>query len=113
MARRGELGKPRGDVWTEAELAVIRAHSRDDFTRLYELLPERSPSSIRNKHYHLHNSKTAPLVRHPGDYVEILSSYLVDEWECLEIWLRWNGYATCKEMSRDRHGWVTLLCTAK
>lgn len=54
-----------------------------------------------------------PAVKPPGDYAEVLSDYLVDEFECMAIWLRWNGYASYKEVSRDTRGWVTVTCTAK
>lgn len=86
--------------------------------KLTELLPGRTPQAIGNMRLRhcpqpLASVRAQPAVREPGDYVETLSAYLVDEWECLEIWLRWNGYSHHKELGRDRLGWVTLLCTAK
>lgn len=85
--------------------------------QLTELLPGRTAQAIgnvraRQSHYQDSGLPDFP-VKDPGDYVETLSSYLVDEFECLEIWLKWNGYATCRELTRDERGWVTLLCTAK
>lgn len=77
------------------------------------LLPGRSLQAIRDA-----LSKAAvkarekPAVKQPGRYIETLAGYLTDEADALEIWLRWNGYVTCRVLSRDPAGWVTLLCTA-
>ena len=98
--------------WSDEELAVLAAHPElpsDEFSRL---LPGRSAQSVQ----HMRGGKVlapVPLVKPSGDYVEIRAAYLVDELEAMEAWLHWNGYASFRELSRDKLGWVTVLCTSK
>lgn len=103
----------RAPLWSDQDLELIRQHL-DDLPLLYTLFPLRSKAAVRNKRdYYRVARELQPAVKAPGDYVEHLSVYLVDDWECLVIWLKWNGYTHHRELSRDRIGWVTLLCTAK
>jgi hypothetical protein len=107
-----------GAGWTDAEKEIILANPAMSAPRLMALLPSRSTQAIGNMKRQLlgHKSEVPvdePMVRPAGDYVETLSHYLVDEWECLAIWLKWNGYHTYRELCRDPRGWVTILCTAK
>lgn len=86
-------------------------------TNLAALLPGRSGRGVGNIRrtlgQHAVKQVDEPAVKEPGDYVETLACYLVDEFDCLEIWMRWNGYSSYRELSRTHAGWVTLLCTAK
>jgi len=116
----------RGD-WSEAELAILAAHPDLSTKDLAARLPGRTPQSIGNKRKWFSEDPTkcegtptipdVPASKEPGDYLETLSPLLVDDFDCLDIWLRWNGYATCRELCRDlkvgAFGLVTLLCTAK
>ena len=114
----------RSTLWTEEEVAVVRANRELTSTQLAELLPGRTASAVRTLRLtgmkapgSKRNEGKIPLefpaVKPPGDYVEVLSSYLTDEFEEMGIWLKWNGYAASRELSRTREGWVTVLCTAK
>jgi hypothetical protein len=49
-----------------------------------------------------------PAVKEPGDYTEVLHDWLVDEFDAMETWLRWNGYASYEVLKRDRHRMLTL-----
>jgi hypothetical protein len=105
--------------WTAAELAVVAAHPGMTSGELAALLPGRSSQAVGNlraRHFGRHGNvvpRDEPQVKEPGEYTEHLSAYLVDEFECMEIWLKWNGYASYREAGRDKYGWVTLVCTAK
>lgn len=106
------------DRWSAAELEVIGAHPDLTSLALAGLLPGRTPQAvgnIRSRHFgHRGNARCAvPPARAPGDYVETVAGYLADDWECLAIWCKWNGYDGCRELSRDERGWATLLCTTK
>ena len=89
--------------------------------QLTALLPGRSSQAIGNvRARHCGNRGEActatPPVKASGEYIETLSAYLVDDWEVLAIWLKWNGYHAYRELSRDMKGvfgYVTVLCTAK
>jgi hypothetical protein len=65
----------------------------------------------------LQEEEISPAVKEPGEYLETLSAYFMAYPECVEIWLRWNGYVTYRELCRDMKtsplGVVTLLCEAK
>ena len=103
--------------WTEEELQLIRENPGMSSANLAALMPNRSGRGVGNIRRTLGQSapkqEDKPAVKAPGDYVETLSAYLVDEFDCMEIWLRWNGYSSYRELSRDHAGWVTILCTAK
>lgn len=86
-------------------------------SNLAQLLPARTGQAVGQMRRYLGQTAVSqaemPPLKKPGDYVEILADYLVDEFDCMEIWLRWNGYSSYRELHRTRAGWVTLLCTAK
>jgi hypothetical protein len=111
----------RGENWTPGELEVIAANPGLTSPQLAELLPGRTVSAIGKRRCYNGNYRSKPedhpAVKEPGEYLETLTAYFADHFDCLEIWLRWNGYATCRELSRDMKasplGVVTLLCTAK
>ena len=109
----------RGAPWMDAEIEILRAHSDLSSADLVAYLPQRTAQAIGNLRTRrfgspLHEEdKPTPAVKAPGEYAEHLADLLVDNWECLEIWLRWNGYASGREVSRSLNGWVTLICTAK
>lgn len=111
----------KGVLWEPWELELLRA-SRYARTRdLMERLPGRTMPAIREARRRIwevagEHRGDEPLVRAPGDYLETLSAYLLDDWECTRIWMKWNGYAGYRELTRDMSsvfGWVTVLCTAK
>lgn len=100
--------------WTQDELATVRAYLDElpeDIREKY--MPCRSVSAIRNKWYALKRDEVRPAVKAPGDYTEVLAAFFVDEFDCMKIWLRWNGYSAYRVLSTDALGWSTLLCTAK
>lgn len=113
----GKWARHRGPEWTAEELAIVAANPRLPTRELKLLLPGRSPQSIgliRRRSGRLGGiPEEHPPVKDAGDYVEVLSHYMTDDFELMEIWLYWNGYATWRELSRDRRGWVTMVCTAK
>ena len=113
----GKWSHHRGPEWTAQELAVVADNPRLPTSQLVPLLPGRSPQAIgliRRR-----SGRTGgvpdehPPVKDPGDYLEVLSYYITDDVELMQIWLYWNGYASWRELSRDRRGWVTMTCTAK
>lgn len=113
--------------WSDAELAILRDNPHVPTSSLKALLPNRSSTAIGNKRKWFSDNPVKcegtpvnpeePVRRDAGEYIETLSAYFVDHGECLEIWLRWNGYFTCREICRDYKasplGIVTLLCQAK
>lgn len=101
------------DAWTPEEMEVLRANPHLTAKQLAELLPGRNAASVGNKRWQQKEAREKPPVKNPGDYIETLSSYLVDEFDCMEVWAKWHGYAAWRELSRDSFGWVTLCCTAK
>jgi hypothetical protein len=112
----------RGPEWTDEEIALVRQHRDEPVAIIAALLPHRSVSAIKNVKYRVldildHGKTEQPPVKAAGDYIETLSAYFVDDWECLSIWLKWNGYHAYRELSRDMGvgalGIATLLCTAK
>lgn len=104
----------RGPSWAAEEIAVVRDHPEMTAQAIHEAcLPNRTPAAIRNMRDQLRQGGAKPAVKEPGDYVEILAALLADDWECMEIWARWNGYSSWRVLSVDTQGWCTLLCTAK
>jgi hypothetical protein len=119
--REGRASK----TWTDAELAIIRDNPHLSTRDLMARLPGRTPQAVGNKRKHfstdpqkcqeeLHHE---PMVREPGEYIETLSVYFMQHAEYMEIWLRWNGYITYRELCRDMgvgvFGIATILCEAK
>ena len=109
-----------GAPWTEAELDTVASHPELTGYALAALLPGRSPYSVGNIRKRSrypdapHGTPVPePAVKAPGDYLETLADLLADDFELLGIWVKWNGYASVRELSRDALGWVTLICTAK
>lgn len=110
-----------GIPWTDDELRVLEENPEMSSQRLAGLLPNRTPQAIGNKRNQTFgnrgNAFTAePPVKPAGDYLETVSAYLVDDFECMQIWLKWNGYASYRELNRDlkgMFGYATVLCTAK
>jgi len=110
----------KGILWTDAELEIVRVHHRLPFPELHAMLPGRSDKAVYQARVRAREEETGkekPPVKEPGEYLETLNAYFVQHGECLEIWLRWNGYVTCRELCRDMTasplGTVTLLCLAK
>jgi hypothetical protein len=109
--------KYRNAGWSEAELDLIRANLSLSPIELAKLFPNRTLAACSQARFRLDGRKPPKPVEYavhePGDHVEHLADLLVDDWECLAIWLKWNGYASSREASRSLNGWVTLICTAK
>lgn len=104
--------------WTPAEVEVLASYPAMTARDLAALLPGRTPQAVGNmRARHLGRKGEAivvePPVKPPGEYAETLSHYVVDDFECMPIWLKWNGYAAYRELDRDERGWVSILCTAK
>jgi hypothetical protein len=109
--------KYRNAGWTETELSLIRDNPQMTPRELSEHLGNRTLNACAQARFRLDGRKAALVpeyaVKAPGEYTETLSAYLVDEFDCLEIWMKWNGYAAWRETSRDELGWVNFICTAK
>jgi hypothetical protein len=109
--------KYRNAGWTEDELSFIRSNPQMTPRELSEVLTNRTLNACAQARFRLDGRKPAKpdeyLVKEPGEYAEHLADLLVDDFECLEIWLKWNGYVSGREVSRSLNGWVTLICTAK
>lgn len=112
-------------TWTADELAILAANPGMTTKALASMLPERSVQAIGNKRKwysddpqkcddDVHAQK--PPVKPPGEYEEVLGVPLVEDFECMEIWMKWNGYASYREIGRDMEGvfgQVFLVCEAK
>ena len=119
------MSSHRANAWEDAELAILHAHPEMSTRELTAWLPGRTARAIGNKRKWCSEDPVkpevtpleVPPVKPPGEYVETLSAYFAQDCECLDIWLKWNGYVTCRELCRDMRGAplgiVTLLCTAK
>lgn len=107
----------RGTAWTEAEITIVRDNPELFPKDLVKFLPGRTHNAIAQVRFRLDGRKAAIkpeyAVKVPGKYVECLSHYLVQDFECMEIWARWNGYATWEVLEMDERGWVRVRCTAK
>ena len=110
--------KYRNAAWTEEELDLIRANlhlSPIDLAKLFE--GRRTLAACSQARFRLDGRKPALApeyaVKAPGAYIEHLSLFLVEDYECMEIWTRWNGYATWDVMGTDDRGYVHVRCTAK
>lgn len=108
------------DRWTEAEDEILKANLETPLSRLAPLIPGRTPNAIQQRQHrfrHADAREEKPPVKEAGEYIETLSAYFIDQPGCLDIWLKWNGYFTCRELCRDMKatplGIVTLLCEAK
>lgn len=117
MSESGGKKWGRGVIWSLDETEFVLAHPELSDKELSALMRGRSWQAIHNLRCRQAKSygpeSEQPAVKAPGDYVEHLASYLVDDFECMEIWTRWNGYSSFRELSRDDRGWVTVLCQAK
>ncbi len=129
MRQRVAERRSRGEYrpWSEEELEVLRAAPRSVTSReLASQLPGRTLSSVANVRIRLREAGGEPVydgrseeppVKKPGEYLETLSAYFMEYPEYVEIWMRWNGYVTYRELCRDMGasplGVVTLLCQAK
>lgn len=113
--------------WSDAELAVLRDNPHLSTSALKARLPNRSAMAIGNKRKWFSDNPVKcegtpvnpeePVNKEPGEYIETVSALIADDFELMEIWTRWNGYASWRELSRDMRaqafGIVTILCTAK
>ncbi len=111
-------GNARGPAWTDDELRILASHPELSAREMMPFLPGRSSQAIGNIRLRRLGDRggaftEVPPVKAPGDYIEVLSAYLLDDFDCAMIWCKWNGYMGYRELSRDERGWVTLLCTAK
>ena len=112
------VSMPRASVWTDEELAILDANPELSAAQVAKLLPGRSGQAVGNKRANRHRGGFAyqreqPPVIEPGEYIETLWALLVDDFEIMGVWLKWHGYASYRELGRDRFDWVTVLCTAK
>lgn len=112
-------GHQRGAPWSEEELVILASHPELSAADMVNYLPHRTPQAIGNMRGR-HCPPDKDTVERPqyaakptGHYPEMLADLLVDDFECFEIWLRWNGYTSAREVSRNLHGWVTLICEVK
>lgn len=104
----------RGPDWTDAELAIVRCNLHLSAAQIAAKLPGRSRSALSNVRLRLLKAPETPPVKAPGDYVETLSEFIVDDFDCMQIWMKWNGYACYRELRREQRGfYVQVLCTAK
>lgn len=112
---------PKGEFWSDEDKAFVQETMDMPVAEVAETL-NRSRQSIEQIRTRLRHGRdkeplAVPLVRPAGDYVETVSAILADDWECLHIWLKWNGYHSHRELSRDMRasvfGIVTILATAK
>jgi hypothetical protein len=113
----------KGVLWTDAELEIVRLHQHLPFAELHAMLPGRSDKSVYQARVRARQDAgeleraEQPEVKEPGEYLETLNAYFAGHAECLEIWMRWNGYITYRELCRDMAasplGTVTFLCEAK
>ena len=109
---------PRASVWTDEELVILDAHPELSASQMSKMLPGRSAQAVGNKRANRGRGGFAyqreqPPVIAPGEYIETLWAYLVDDFEIMGIWLKWHGYASFRELTRNHLDWVTVLCTAK
>lgn len=109
--------KYRNAAWSEEELNFIRDHPMMPPLELAEWLPGRSLAACAQARFRLNGRKPARPdayeVKVPGEYDEKLSIFLVEDFECMEIWARWHGYATWEVLGQDDRGWMLVRCTAK
>lgn len=108
---------PTGRFWAGYEHDTIRNTMDWAVADVAELLgrSKKSVEQARTREKNGRQKKPAeiPPVRPPGSSEECLDCWLVDDWECMAIWLKWNGYDSYYEVSRDKFGYVTLICTTK
>jgi hypothetical protein len=109
--------KYRNAGWTEEELSFIRDHPTMPPIELAKWLPGRTLNACAQARFRLDGRKPPKPTEYdkklPGDYIEQLSLFLVEDFECMEIWARWHGYATWETLGIDERGFVHVRCTAK
>jgi hypothetical protein len=104
-----------GTLWAEDEVQFVR----DNYESMTPTEISRELGRARMSVYHKIAAIKAevpvevPPVKPTGQYVEILHSYVAEDFELREIWARWNGYSAVQVLKRDAHMMCTLLCTAK
>jgi hypothetical protein len=110
--------KYRNAGWTQAEMDLILDNlnlSPIELAKLFE--GTRTLAAVSQAKFRLAGRKlpkpVAYEVKDPGDYIEHLSSLLVEDFECMEIWARWHGYATWESLGIDERGFMHVRCTAK
>lgn len=103
--------------WYGWEIDIVRDHPELMPRELAELLPGRTVDACAQARFRLDGRKPPKvgefLVKDPGEYIELLSSFLVEDFECMGIWMKWNGYASFRVLEMDTRGFVHCLCTAK
>jgi hypothetical protein len=111
-------GNPRRPAWTGEELDFLRETMDMPRLEVGEALGRSAEAVAQARsRMRLGRRENKPVdsyaVKAPGEYIELLSAYLAEDLGCMEIWCRWNGYATYRVTGRDVMGFVVLLCTAK
>lgn len=103
-----------GTCWSDDEIAFVRDNPGMTPKEISTALgrSRQSVYGIRNK-IKAEVPAELPPVKEPGDYVELLHSYVAEDFELREIWLRWNGYASAVLLKKDKFEMVTMVCTAK
>lgn len=103
-----------GTCWSEEEIQFVRDHMDLSATEISKTIG-RSRSSVYHVMQRIKSEvpEESYAVKEPGQYVELLHSFVAEDFELCEIWGRWNGYSTVDVISRDRHMMCTVLCTAK
>lgn len=103
-----------GTCWSIEEQDFVRQHQHDMTPTEIAKALNRPRMSVYHKLSEIRQEVVeVPPVKEPGQYIEVLHSYVAEDFELAEIWARWNGYATVKILKRDAHMMCTILCTAK
>ena len=104
-------------VFEDRRTAAERAYPELTPAELDKVCPGRTLAAVSQAKFRLVGRKppkrVAYDVKDPGEYIEHLSRYLVEDFECMEIWARWHGYATWVTLGIDERGFVHVRCTAK
>jgi hypothetical protein len=103
----------KGARWTAEEFRIVRENAGLSAREVATLLPGRTTAAVAQVRARMRARDELPAVKPPGDYIEMLSEYFAGHFEEMAIWLKWNGYASYKVLSRDRMGYLTLLCVSK
>jgi hypothetical protein len=115
MAR--PLTAPNGRFWTEEDRTFVSETMELPVAEVAAAL-NRSEHAIEQARTRVRHGREkapveVPVVRKPGDYIETLAPVFVEDFECMEIWLKWNGYACYTVVGREDRFGLTLICTAK